>query len=575
MRLFYIHLLAGLLLIGTLYSCDSNYPQELTLADSLLMRGDYQSADSLLAVYDRHASSRKSAQMYRQLLYFGRQFTDGNLTADDFSMVDSLCRYYDKQGTQSQYSKALCFLGEVYKLAGDNPSALATFLKGIKVAENCNDNYTLCWLCQLIGDLYFDQQMLRECVNYYRCYYDIAVSHRDTLRMAFAANRMGKVYTIYNNVDSTIYFYKKAILLAQQTSHPENIIPYCKYSLSDIYIQIEEFDKAKVLMTHDSLDDANWAYWHLRQHHTDSAICYFEKFNTRYGLPAHATAFRYLAQLEESRGNQQKALQYYKRLPAIEDSIKEQSQEEEIRRVHAQFNLNLIKQERDEVARHSQVVDIILLYILILLFLGSIASYYTLKYYRQKKNTELFQEKLLRKAEEDKYKQSVAQIEDNKREIAKLKEQLSDARKRNDSEAASRIELDTMLLTVETQSIEIQQRRRKYLLSQLRESSLYIRIMLHAGEEKFHLTDDEWQQLAQSIDEVFNNFTHRLFVLVELTDIELKVCYLIKIGVTPTAISTMLYKSKTAISMIRQRLYKKITNKVGTPKQLDDFILSF
>ena len=99
--------------------------------------------------------------------------------------------------------------------------------------------------------------------------------------------------------------------------------------------------------------------------------------------------------------------------------------------------------------------------------------------------------------------------------------------------------------------------------------------MLHAGEEKFHLTDDEWQQLAQSVDDVYNDFTHRLLAVVELTDLELKVCYLIKIDVAPTAISALLYKSKTAISMLRKRLYKKITNKAGTPQQLDDFILNF
>ncbi len=227
------------------------------------------------------------------------------------------------------------------------------------------------------------------------------------------------------------------------------------------------------------------------------------------------------------------------------------------------------------MAQRSSLLFGIVLIVTLVLILGTATGCIVWKYYRQKKNAELFHEKLLRKEEEEKFKQSVAQIEENKKEIAKLEQQLSDARKRNDSEAASRIELDAELLSLENQNIEIRQRRREYLLSQLQESSLYILIKLHAGEEKFHLTDDEWQQLAHSIDNAFNNFTHRLFALVELTDIELKVCYLIKINVTPSAISTMLYKSKTAISMLRQRLYKKITNKAGAPKQLDEFIINF
>ena len=568
-------LLACVLLLGTLSSCHDSYPKELVQADSLLLRGEYHDVDSLLAVYDANPASRKSVQMYRQLLLMGRLFVDEELTDSHFSMVDSLCRYYDYWYTQDEYAQSLCFLGEIYKVSGDNPSALDAFLKGVKVAKDCGNNYVRGWLYKEIGDVYFDQRMLDDCISYYKKYYDIAVSHRDTLRMALAADRMGKVFTIYNNVDSTIVYYEKAIELAQYTPTPENIIPFCKYSLSDIYIQIEEFDKAKALMPRDSLNDANWAYWHLGQNHTDSAIYYFKRFNTRYGLPAHRSAYYYLAQLEESKGNVVQSQFYYKTIPAIDDSITAQSQVEQTKRINAQFNFNLVKKERDEMTQRSNLLQSILLLVFLIVTLGIAIGYYAWKYYRQKKDAELAHERLLRQEEENTRRQSVSQIEENKQKIAQLEQQLAEARQRNDAEAASRIELDAELLSAETKNIEIRQQRREYLLNQLRESSLYIRIMLHAGEEKFHLTDDEWQQLAQSVDEVYNDFTHRLLAVVELTDLELKVCYLIKIDVAPTAISALLYKSKTAISMLRKRLYKKITNKAGTPQQLDDFILNF
>ena len=573
--LLFIFLLPCLLMVGTLCSCDGSYPHELTQADSLMLRGEYGQADSLLAVYDRQPSSRQSIQKYRELLQMARLFVDGNLTDANFSMVDSLCRYYDYWYTQDEYAQSLCFLGEVYRVSGDNPSALDAFLKGVKVAKDCGNSYAQGWLYKEIGDVYFDQRMLDDCTNYYRRYYDIAVSHRDTLRMALAAFRMGRVYTIHNEVDSTIYYYNKSIELGKLIANPEDIVPHAMNALTDIYIQIEDFDKAKALMPRDSMNDANWAYWHLGQHHTDSALWYLKKIRGRYGAYGERETCLNIARLEASKGNISKALSYYQVLPAIEDSITMLSQVEETRRVNAQFNVNLVKKERDEMTHRSNVLQSILLFVFLIVTLGIAIGYYAWKYYRQKKDAELAHERLLRQEEENTRRQSVSQIEENKQKIAQLEQQLAEARQHNDAEAASRIELDAELLSAETKNIEIRQQRREYLLNQLRESSLYIRIMLHAGEEKFHLTDDEWQQLAQSVDDVYNDFTHRLLAVVELTDLELKVCYLIKIDVAPTAISALLYKSKTAISMLRKRLYKKITNKAGTPQQLDDFILNF
>ena len=564
-----------MLLLGTLSSCRGGYPKELVQADSLLLRGDYHAADSLLAVYDANASTRKSAQMYRQLLQMGRLFVDGNLTDANFSMVDSLCRYYDYWYTQDEYAQSLCFLGEVYRVSGDNPSALDAFLKGVKVAKDCGNSYVQGWLYKEIGDVYFDQRMLDDCTNYYRRYYDLAVSHRDTLRMALGADRMGKVFTIYNNVDSTVAYYEKAISLTQHTTHPENIIPYSKYSLSDIYIQIEEFDKAKALMPRDSLNDANWAYWHLSQNHTDSAIYYFKRFNTRYGLPAHRSAYYYLAQLEESKGNVVQSQFYYKTIPAIDDSIIAQSQVEQTKRINAQFNVNLIKKERDDMAHRSNVLLSILSFVLLFVLLGVAIGYLVWKYYRQKKNAELAHERLLRKEEERIRHQSVRQIEENKQKIAQLEQQLAEARQRNDIEAADRIRLDAELLTAENQSIEATQRRREYALKEFQKTDIYMKLKLHAGEEDVRMSEDEWQQLAQHLDGIYDDFTHRLLVLVNMTDVELKACYLLKLDVSPIMMSTLLCRSKSAVTMLRKRLYEKITHKDGTAKQLDEFILGF
>lgn len=563
------------IIIIALTSCHNSYPTQLVQADSLLIRGDYKNVDSILADYDKKPSSKKSSRMFRQLLKMGRLFVDEELTANNFATVDSLCRYYDHSSTYDEYAQALCFMGEIYRVNGDYPSALDVFLKGEKIAKECNNSYVAGWFYKEIGDIYFIQRMLDECTIYYRNYYNIAVSNRDTLRMALASYRMGRVHTIKNNVDSTISYYQKAIELGRHLAHPENIIPQAKGALGDIYTQIEEYDKAKAQMSRDSIYDYDWAFWHLGQNHTDSAIYYFEKIHPQLGLPAYEEAIRYLAQLEEKRGNISKALSYYRALPAIADSLTAQSRVEETRRIDAQYNVNMFIKERDDMALQKRISQTLLLAIVIVVVLGLIIVFYAWRFYQQKKNAEILLERRLRREKERQHRQSISRIEENKQKIALLEQQLAEAYRRNDMAVVDRIKLDTELLTTENQNLEVRQQRKELALKEFQESKLYKQIKCSSHENNFHLSETEWKQLAQYIDDVYDDFSNRLLRLCNMSEMELRVCYLIKIDVPPIAISALVCRNKNAISMLRKRLYEKITHQEGNAKQLDDFIKHF
>ena len=112
-------------------------------------------------------------------------------------------------------------------------------------------------------------------------------------------------------------------------------------------------------------------------------------------------------------------------------------------------------------------------------------------------------------------------------------------------------------------------------MEKLENSLLYNRIKINAGKEKFHLTDEEWQTLATDIDNAYDNFTGRLLALTPLNETERQICYLLKLNLRPTQIATMLSLSDTAISMNRNRLYKKIFHEKGSSKLFDEFIRDF
>ena len=109
----------------------------------------------------------------------------------------------------------------------------------------------------------------------------------------------------------------------------------------------------------------------------------------------------------------------------------------------------------------------------------------------------------------------------------------------------------------------------------LKDNELYRRIKVHAGKEDFRLNEDEWQQLATLIDYTYENFTARLMMLANLSLIELRACYLIKLELTPSSMAQLLCRSRNAVSMIRKRLYFKITQTEGKAEELDALIRNF
>ncbi|MBQ2855860.1 MAG: hypothetical protein IJE78_01860 [Bacteroidaceae bacterium] len=83
----------------------------------------------------------------------------------------------------------------------------------------------------------------------------------------------------------------------------------------------------------------------------------------------------------------------------------------------------------------------------------------------------------------------------------------------------------------------------------------------------------KWIALQQNIDEIYPHFTDhlkKLYTSISLT--ELQVCWLSKIGISPSGIARILNKTKQAITNIRSRLTKKLRIKEEFRMNFDQFI---
>ena len=88
------------------------------------------------------------------------------------------------------------------------------------------------------------------------------------------------------------------------------------------------------------------------------------------------------------------------------------------------------------------------------------------------------------------------------------------------------------------------------------------------------LTDEDWKSLEELVNNLYPQFTEKLFDLCKMNLQELHICLLLKIQINPSAISVLTNRSKEAITASRRRLYKKAFHQDGSPQNWDMIISS-
>ena len=86
------------------------------------------------------------------------------------------------------------------------------------------------------------------------------------------------------------------------------------------------------------------------------------------------------------------------------------------------------------------------------------------------------------------------------------------------------------------------------------------------------LKQDEWEELEAQMRSDCPRFFRRLAEMGQLSEVELRVCMLTKLGVPPSAIAIHTFREYSSISTIRSRLYFKLFGKKGSAKELDEFV---
>ena len=228
---------------------------------------------------------------------------------------------------------------------------------------------------------------------------------------------------------------------------------------------------------------------------------------------------------------------------------------------------SVLENERNKV--HLYRIAIIALLIPVL----GACSYY---YERRKKQRLIEQERKLHSLKESQYAMSLEQIKQNNNDISLLKEQLLVAYTQEDLAKEELLNLKKQVLEERNNRITAFHTEREALVYAFHRSEIFAIVQKKSKNPDSKLTKEEWERLQLELDATYDDFTNRLYILYSgFSEIELRVCYLIKMSLQASEIAHLVVRQRSSVSSIRERLYQKIHGVRGSSKDLDSFIADF
>lgn len=114
-------------------------------------------------------------------------------------------------------------------------------------------------------------------------------------------------------------------------------------------------------------------------------------------------------------------------------------------------------------------------------------------------------------------------------------------------------------------------------LPDIRKTDIYQRLhsVIYDEYSGERFGEKDWLELISKIDEAYGGFSQRLQSVHPLSEFEMKVCVLLKLGISPKHISQLTYHDISSVSSARSRLYQKFFGEKGSAKAWDAYISKF
>lgn len=537
--------------------------------------------DSAMALLDSLRDSiflqPRSVRMYYDLLTVkARDKAYIRHTSD--SLIRSVLRYYERQDDKKHLPETYYYAGRVYSDLGDAPQALNYFIRASETADG-KDYGLLSRIYSQIGTLYLYQDVYDKALPVFRKCYQYNLLEGDSAGMVYAIRNMGRTYRTLDQVDSALHYYKEADSLAIKLG--SNLLRMrVNGEFSAYYTQLGMYKEAYKCLQWAFLqfnsDDRAPAYstvahYYLNINQLDSALIYFTKLLKMDDYLYLQSAYKGLGEIATKRGNYAEACSYWALYEMYRDSVQSITQTETVRKINALYNYQLREEENNRLQMQNRQQKNYIVWITASMVVV-VALFFAYRQNRKRKEEgRINQLQKLKALEGQKYRQSQEFIEENKKRIAELEKELQASKIVQNQPQQELLHARKQSLEKDNEQVEAYRRLEAEAVKALETSDIFRK----CHEVDGNLSAEDWQTLTAAIDFTYSQFTHRLKDLYPVSEVELQVCLLLKIGISSTRIAQLVLRSKQAVTSIRKRLYKKVLGQEGTPDEWDKFIRNY
>lgn len=490
------------------------------------------------------------------------------------SLIAIATDYYEETDDLERKAKAWFYKGRINQNLNHPLKAQEYFLNALQNEEQIEDHALLGRINNGIGMLYTQQDVYERALPYQQK----AVMHfkaiADSIGQVYALRDLGRIYRMLHQKDSAIACYSKTLDLMVSRK-----VLSVYSELSNLYVETKTYPKAERLLRevmankqalgnniHPFYLTLGKYYYHCGQ--LDSAKIYLEQCTEKAGrLDTRAGAVYYLSQIALSKKQWILYAKLSQQYEMMRDTLNQAEVTNMIRSKQALYDeqdkQKSLAEERVRTAYANlwmAVISLIALYIILP------TTYLLFKYKKRQKDLLKIQEENREKIFS--YDKTVLayekQIEHNEQIIETLNKSLQEKdREQEELKKELRQEFEQ-----KNQTLYAQKEHQIESLQNLKNSSVYKNF--HENEDWKPSTKD-WEELFHLINAIYPSFAQKLQEAYPKIPIQMeRLCYLVRIHVKPSRLSMLLNHSN--ISVLRKRLYLKMSGKTGKASDFDLYI---
>ena len=573
-----------LLIIMLLASCAGNrkYDDLMQRADSIMNVND-DSAKVVIRMLDGVKSQLpefSQSQKMRYELLRHKAMNKACITFTSDSVMKEVVDYYDNHGSANERMLANYVLGCVYRDMYEAPMALEYYNKATEQADttaaDC-DYGTLYRVYSQMGFLFSKQYLPYQLLDAFGKAVKYAYLAKDTLNAIINYQNRENAYSYLGNKDSVIAINLHAATMFKQigNNYAAAIAFGCNYKY---YIEKKDFINAKKAFEaynstgyegNSNYEDAK-AYvlclkgtYYMFTGQLDSA-CYILQQSLKFckSFSNKAATTKALAHYYAKVNQPSLAMKYALQSSEYNDSDLIEARKTQLQQVQAMYDYGRnqeIARMAEQKAKRSTQMNYMIVFACVVLFL--FLSYVYRKQLALKKKR-IAASKLV--------------YEDSLLKLKRLQEEKAQLVAEKDKKLAQIItEKENAISKLVSEIHDIQNRYSLSSISDaylvLKNSSIYKKIQCIEAHPLEEMNEEDWTELADTVEELIPNFIPMLKNRV--SDRDYRICLLIRLGIPASLMARLLNLSDAAISKSRKTMLKKLCGKVGKPKEFDEYVL--